>query len=161
MRFTLLFLLSSCSLFFGSPEKPKSAKGREYENHFSSKDWSPKKDQRTDYVFEHSSDGRILLSNSFCDEFQDQPLDELAHLTFKSVGSFSKGEGKFTTFHDREAYRLEGPGKVDGVEVDLKILNTRRNNCYFDFVAISPKKNVSNSTASQGFDTFLGAVKFK
>lgn len=157
MRFALLLLLTSCSLFFGSPEKPKSAKGREYENKFSSPDWVLKKDQRTDYVFEHKSDGRILLSNSFCDEFQDQPLEDLAHLTFKSVGSFSKGDGQYTTFHDREAYRLEGSGSVDGVKVDLKILNTRRNNCYFDFVAISPKKIVS----PQSFDEFLKAVHFK
>lgn len=158
MRFILLILLSGCSIFFRS-ETPESAKGKQYSINFTTEDWVLKKDQRSDYVYENKNDGRIQLSNSFCEEFQDQPLDELAHRTFRAVGSFKAGEGKYTTFNDREAYRLEGIGKVDGVAVELHILNTRRNNCYFDFVSITPVTLATDKAAD--FDAFLKAVVFK
>ena len=158
MRVLLFLMLSSCSLIFRS-ETPESAKGKQYSIQFSAEDWVLKKDQRSDYVYENTRDGRIQLSNSFCDEFQDQPLDELAHKTFKAVGSFRAGDGKYTTFNDREAYRLEGIGKVDGVAVELHLLNTRRNNCYFDFVSITPVSLTTDRV--EDFNAFLKSVVFK
>ncbi len=159
MRVLILMLLaSSCSFMFGGGSPP-SAKGKEYEIKFEEAGWkSLKKDDRSDYVFENE-DGRILLSNSFCGEFQDQPLEYLANKTFKSVGTFQSEKGSYTTIQDREAYRLQGKGKVDGVPVGLQILNTRRNNCYFDFVSITPEKFKGSDSAL--FDRFLSAVEFE
>lgn len=158
MRFCLLLLLTSCSLFF-STKAPESAKGSDYKINFSSNEWVKKNDDRSDYVFENKKDGRVLLSNSFCKEFQDEALEELAKKTFRGLGKFTKQTGDYTTFHNREAYRLEGQGSVDGVRVGLKILNTRRNNCYFDFVAISPLETSPQN--SKDFDAFLNTVEFK
>lgn len=159
MRILILMLLaSSCSIFFGGGSPP-SAKGKEYKIRFEESGWTQMtKGDRSDYVFENK-DGRILLSNSFCGEFQDQALENLAHKTFKAVGTFEPENGKYTTFQDREAYRLQGKGTVDGVPVGLQLLNTRRNNCYFDFVSISPEK-LSKSDALM-FERFLSAVEFK
>lgn len=156
MRLLLLLSLTSCTLFFGG-DSPKSAKGNEYKIRFESSDWVKKKDERSDYVFENKHDGRILLSNSFCEEFQDQPLDRLAKKTFRSIGDFRSTKGDYTTFHNREAYRLSGAGTVDGVKVNLKMLNTRRNNCYFDFVSIDPL----GSSTDSSFDSFLNSVEFR
>ena len=160
IKFLSLLLVSSCSIFFGN-KQPDSAKGSQYKINFNQENWieNKKNEERSDYVWTNKEDGRILLSNSFCEEFQDQPLDELAHRTFKAVGSFKAGEGKFTTFNDREAYRLEGIGKVDGVAVELHLLNTRRNNCYFDFVSITPVSLTNDRVAD--FDKFLSSVVFK
>ena len=158
MHYLLLIFLSSCSLFFRS-ETPESAKGKEYTISSPSDEWVEKKEQRSDYIFENKNDGRIRLSNSFCNEFQDQPLKDLAHKTFKAVGSFKPGKGDYTTFHHREAYRLRGLGKVDGVAVELYLLNTRRNNCYFDFVAITPIGVTFDRVTD--FDEFLSTVLFK
>ncbi len=158
MRYFLLFLISGCSLFF-SPKAPESAKGSDYKIKFASSEWTQKNDERSDYVFENKKDGRVLLSNSFCKEFQDEALDELAKKTFRGMGKFTQQSGDYTTFHNREAYRLEGQGSVDGVKVGLKILNTRRNNCYFDFVAISPL--ATSPQNSKDFDAFLNTVEFK
>jgi hypothetical protein len=153
-----MLFASSCSLFFGGGSPP-SAKGKEYEIKFHESGWKQlKKDDRSDYVYENE-DGRILLSNSFCGEFQDQPLDHLAQKTFKAVGTFKSDKGAYTTIHNREAYRLEGKGKVDGVPVGLQILNTRRNNCYFDFVSITPEKLIQKDTSL--FDRFLSSVEFE
>lgn len=144
---------------FGGPQGPISAKGNQYAINFKSQEWSAKKDERSDYVFENNKDGRILLSNSFCDEFQEKGLDVLARKTFNTVDGFEVREERFLTFHNREAYRLEGTGKVDGVEVLMKIQNTRRNNCYFDFVSIIPKS--AGQTSDPEFEQFLGSVDFK
>jgi hypothetical protein len=162
MRSLLLLLLSTlltgCSIFFGGPEVPKSAKGKHYSVTFSAANWQEARDKRSDFVFENKDDGRIMLSNSFCDEFQDQPLDQLATKTFRSIGEFRQSRGEFTTFNNREAYLLEGDGTVDGVKVGLKLLNTRRNNCYFDFVGITPFTAPARDGA---FDQFLRGVEFR
>lgn len=156
MRFALLLLLSSCSIFFGS-DSPKSAKGSEYKLKFSEPNWVSKKDERSDYVYENKVDGRILLSNSFCEEFQEDPLDQLALKTFRTINNFKAHKKDYTTFNNREAYRVSGTGEVDGVKVNLNLLNTRRNNCYFDFLSIDPM----TATKDSAFEKFLNAVEFQ
>ena len=152
----LLIFLSSCSVIVGKNE-PKSAKGSLYSIRFSRAGWVYTKDNRSDYVFENA-DGRIILSNSFCDDFQDQPLEQLATKTFNAVSLFKPQVSEYTTFQNREAYRLEGTGSVDGVRVNLRLLNTRRNNCYFDFFAITPTTAPQND---QSFEDFLKSVVFQ
>lgn len=156
MRFALLFLLTSCSIFFGS-DTPKSAKGSEYKLNFDQNNWEAKKDDRSDYVFANKDDGRILLSNSFCEEFQEDPLDQLALKTFRTINKFKASKKDYTTFNNREAYRVSGTGEVDGVKVNLNLLNTRRNNCYFDFLSIDPM----NANKDDAFEKFLSSVEFK
>jgi len=156
MRLVFLFLLTSCSIFFGS-DTPKSAKGSEYKVGFDQSRWEAKKDERSDYVFENKEDGRILLSNSFCEEFQEDPLDQLAMKTFRTINKFQAQKKEYTTFNNREAYRVSGTGEVDGVKVNLKLLNTRRNNCYFDFLSIDPL----SATKDDAFEKFLGSVEFQ
>lgn len=154
---TLLFL-SGCSFFIKGSEAPKTAKGTQYSILFAKADWVLEKDKRSDYIYKNIKDGRILLSNSFCEEFQEQPLEQLANKTFKTVTDFKSSVHEYTTFHNREAYRLEGAGLVDGVRVNLRLLNTRRNNCYFDFVSINPELSHINDSS---FQDFLKAVDFE
>ena len=124
MALLSILFICSCSIMIGK-DSPKSAKGSQYTIPFSSQGWVYKKDKRSDYIFENDKDGRILLSNSFCEEFQDQPLEQLATKTFKTMKSFKVKGQKYTTFQDREAYLMEGTGIVDGVNVSLRLLNTR------------------------------------
>jgi hypothetical protein len=155
-----LVFLTSCSFMFGI-KTPEGAKNSGYTVNFKALNWVELKvkDQRSDYVFENKKDGRILLSNSFCKEFQDQPLDLLAINTFNTVDDLKIEKKEFKTFHEREAYQIAGKGSVDGVEVALTLLNTRRNNCYFDFVSITPQKQ--NSNKESDFEDFLKSVEFK
>lgn len=155
----LLFLISGCSLFIGGKESPKSAKGTLYSIAFNKPNWAQQIDKHSaDYVFENMYDGRILLSNSFCDEFQESPLAKLAMKAFKTVKAFKSRISEYSTFQSREAYHLEGSGLVDGVQVHLRLLNTRRDNCYFDFIAITPEISFEGDLA---FDDFLKNVVFK
>ena len=144
-----------------SSPKTETAKGTLYKIDFSQLNWAEnsKVEDRSDYVWTNTQDGRIMLSNSFCNEFQDQPLEKLALKTFNGIDGIHIDKQDYTTFQNREAYRLEGKGKVDGVLVGLKLLNTRRNNCYFDFLAISPMDTAQENP--QDFDKFLSAVSFK
>jgi hypothetical protein len=155
----LLLLLTSCSFVSLKSKAPPSAKDSRYQVKFSSSEWSEVEDKRSDYVFENKEDGRILLSNSFCEEFQEQSLEDLAAKTFRTLDGYKEGAGSYTTFHTREAFRREGTGVVDGVKVYLKILNTRRNNCYFDFVSITPES--AKAADDQTFQKLLDAVEFK
>jgi hypothetical protein len=157
MKLLMLLMLSGCSIFFGSPEAPKSAKGARYSITFARPGWVYQQDKRSDYVFKNKEDGRIILSNSFCEEFQEQPLEQLAKKTFRTIDDFKSDKGSYTTFQHREAYDLEGMGSVDGVKVNLKLLNTRRDNCYFDFLAISPQGTKPDNEA---FTEFLETVRF-
>lgn len=157
MKLVLLLLsLAGCSLYLGK-DSPKTAKGSLYSVDLRLNEWERKKNQRSDFVYQNK-DGRILLSNSFCDEFQEQSLDRLARKTFSGISEFRESSGGFETFHGREAFRLAGTGMVDGVRVQVRLLNTRRNNCYFDFLAISPEK-IQDSHES--FEAFLQAVRFR
>lgn len=159
MRFWfVLLLVSGCSFTIGGKDSQKTAKDRLYLINFAQPEWIYKSDKRSDYIYENAKDGRILLSNSFCDEFQEQPLEQLATNTFKTVTNFKTTVSGYNTFQNREAYRLAGAGLVDGVRVNLRLLNTRRDNCYFDFVAISPEKSSGNDSA---FEDFLQSVVFK
>jgi hypothetical protein len=154
----LLLLLSSCSFFISGKEAPKTAKGSLYSISYSLPYWEYKKDKRSDYVFENSKDGRVLLSNSFCEEFQEDSLEHLALKTFNTIKNFKTKSSEYTTFQHREAYRVEGSGLVDGVKVNLKILNTRRDNCYYDFLSIIPDKSKEEDDA---FNVFLSTVAFR
>lgn len=154
----LLLFISSCSLFLGGKEAPKTAKGSLYEITFQDPDWIITRNKKSDYVFQNKKDGRIMLSNSFCDEFQEQSLERLAEKTFRTITRFKESEASYISYHEREAYRTHGTGLVDGVKVTISLLNTRRNNCYFDFLGISPK-GTDHSLAD--FERFLNSVTFK
>ena len=148
MKFVVFIIMfSGCSLFTGLKDSPKTAKGTHYSISFKKTDWINKNDQRSDYVFENEKDGRILLSNSFCDEFQEQKLDRLAKKIFDNIKDFKLKKSQYITFKDREAFKGEGDGFVDGVKVHLILMNTRRNNCYFDFISITPSKVLPDSTS--------------
>ena len=155
----MLLTLSSCALLSGDAAPP-SAKGDIYQLHFQRSGWSVRQDKRADYVWSHH-DGRVLLANSFCDQFQSGSLEDYAIKTARSVEQLEILDKKITHFRSREAFMLKARGKVDGVEVNLTLLNSRRNNCYFDFVSIIPGTTPAQPSFEKDFDYFLESVEFR
>ncbi len=158
MWLLLFALISSCS-FIDNDKDNNSAKNIHYKVTFELKGWQPLKDGQSDYAWMNQDDGRVLISNSFCNEYQNQSLNNLA---LKTINSLSEGKlmrERIVTFYDREALEVEGQGKVDGVGVHLKMLNTRRHNCYFDFIAITPI--AVGTKGPEDFKIFLQSVEFK
>ncbi len=154
----LMIFFSGCTLFTGFKESPKTAKDSRYSISFKKDQWVLKNDQRSDFVFENQKDGRILLSNSFCDEFQEPSLEQLGLKTFSGIKEFKIDLSNYETFHGRESFRLDGSGLMDGVRVTFQLLNTRRDNCYFDFLSINPE---GTNVKSEDFQKFLKSVTFK
>jgi hypothetical protein len=154
----VIILLTGCSLFISGPDQPKTAKDTRYTISYVKNNWFQKLNNKSDYVFENIKDSRIFLSNSFCDEFQEEKLDRLAQNIFKNIKNFNLKKSEYITFKNREAFWSEGDGLVDGVKVHLILMNTRRNNCYFDFISITPSNIQPDSNS---FDEFLNSVVFR
>lgn len=152
----VLFSLTSCSWMIPSPKKTPSAKKREYSLKYKNKDWLLVEQDKSDYVFQNNS-GTTLVINSFCGEFQDQPLNILALKTFSGLKHIKNRKESPLIISQREAYSLEAEGSLDGVEVNIKVINMRRNNCYYDFLRITPHN--SPIVANQP-DDLISKVEF-
>ena len=152
----LILLLVGCSWLVPSPKKPKSAKDSQYKLQYKGSDWSAIKQDQSDYVFQHQN-GTTIIINSFCGEFQNDPLKQMAEKTFNGLDNIKNIQEKSMTVSNREAYSMQADGGLDGVTVNIKIINMRRNNCYFDFVRITPSgiKLIDNQP-----EDFINQVEF-
>lgn len=148
----ILLILSSCSFFLPST-KTKNAKAS-YQMKFVPNGWSEHKTDRADYYFQ-GPHGASLIAQSFCNEFQNDDLKKLAANTFRSLDSSIIKQQKSFTLKNREALETRGEASMDGVKVNLALINTRRNNCYYDFFEILPLQQKSM------IDEFIQSVEFK
>lgn len=148
----ILLILSSCSFFLPS-NKMKNAK-TSYQMKFVPNGWSEHKTDRADYYFQ-GPQGASLIVQSFCNEFQNDDLKKLAINTFRSLDNSIIKHQKSFTLKNREALETIGEASMDGVKVNLNLINTRRNNCYYDFFEILPLQQKSI------IDKFIQGVEFK
>lgn len=132
----LIFLLTSCS-FFSTTEKSQSAKDS-YTLPTLPKSWKANHTQQADYIF-YGPEGSSLLIQSFCKEFQSPSLKNLAQGTFNSLDRAQITEQEEFNLQDRKALRSQGEAFLDGVKIHLTLVNTKRNNCYYDFLEVLPK----------------------
>jgi hypothetical protein len=116
--------------------------------------WSEHKTDQADYYFQ-GPQGASLIVQSFCNEFQNDDLKKLAATTFRSLDSSTITQQKTFTLKNRDALETRGEASMDGVKVNLTLINTRRNNCYYDFFEILPLKQKSN------INEFISGVEFK
>jgi hypothetical protein len=159
MRFVpliILFIIAGCSWLVPTPKKTPTAKGVGYKLKYKSSEWSEVKQKQSDFVFQNK-EGSTLVINSFCGAFQDEPLKFLAEKTFNGLESVKNKTEKAMTISNREAHLIEAIGGIDGVSVNIKVINMRRNNCYYDFVRITPEG--VKPTANQPED-LISAMEF-
>lgn len=148
----ILFLITSCSFFLPSPKK-ESAK-ESYKIRQIPSTWSEQQTDRADYYF-MGPHGSSLIVQSFCNEFQNSDLKNLALTTFRSLEKSRILDQKSFMLQNREALRSSGEAYVDGVKVSLTLINTHRNNCYYDIFEILPQKS------SSIIDEFIQGITFK
>lgn len=164
---------SSCSFFFSSKDRYQSAKNKYYTITFRHQNWKQQDDPNSDFSFLYRSQssnasqarGQLLVAKSYCQEFQDASLEELATKILKSFKDFKINKQQYFTFQKREAFRLTGQGYIDGVKVSISLVNTRRNFCYYDFIFIDPSENEEKTIILKNenqnmFNDFLSSVKF-
>jgi len=153
----LMLVLTSCSFLDGDQEM-RSAKGHYYNVSFNSLAWKKLKDPQSDFAWLNKKDGRILLSNSFCHHLENESLSDLGRKSIQAINDGKLVSEKKIIFQKTPAVEIEGQGIVDGVKINLKLLNTRRGPCYFDFISIDPQ---GLPTQNDDFNSFLNSVEFK
>ena len=159
MRFTpllILLIVAGCSWLVPTPKKTPNAKGYGYRLNYKSADWTEVKQKQSDFVFQNK-DGSTLVINSFCGAFQDESLKHLAEKTFNGLESVKNKVEKDLMISNREAHMIEAIGGLDGVNVNIKVINMRRNNCYYDFLRITPQ---GVSPASNQPEDLISALEF-
>lgn len=162
---TILYLTSicliSCSLFLPSPQDP-APKSHAYTANFSDPDWISRPALNSDRAFKHKKTGGILLINSICNKYQDSELEFLAKEAVSYLSDLEIKNSTSRIWQSRAAWDLEAHGKIDGVAVIVKIQNTRRHHCYFDFISISPNTDQEALMfQQQGFKELLESVRFQ
>lgn len=154
MRSVVIFLLLSSCSFFATPDKSTSAKNTYTISKLPSS-WKEVKTQDHDYVF-YGPNGSSLMIQSFCNEFQSASLSNLAHTTFKSLDRSKIIEQKEFMLQDRAALMSKGEATIDGVRFRLTLVNTKRNNCYYDFLEVLPQQGTDSIT-----DQLIKELTFK
>lgn len=149
----LLLILSSCSQLL-TADKPLNAK-KSYQPKKIPSQWELKENKNVDYIL-HGPQGSSILMQSFCNEFQGSPLNSLADKTFNSLD-----KSKITTrtefiLQERAALKTTGEAYIDGKQIYLTLINTKRNHCYYDFLEILPLKH-----SPSVIDEVINGVKFK
>jgi hypothetical protein len=154
VSFFLILLVSSCSLF-SSDEGPDKS---EYSIDFIHPDWQEIPPEDSDRAFLNRKNGDVIIANSFCNKYQDNELSTLAERALSGIGKLTYENKMETTFNNKEAYIIYANGKLDGVKVYLKLMNYRRNNCYYDFLMISSSKITKPRDSL--FSKFLNSIQF-
>jgi hypothetical protein len=131
----LFFLITACS-FFTASDKSISAKDS-YILSPLAPSWRQEASLKADYLFSGPA-GASLIVQSFCHEFQSSSLKNLAQETFNSLDQAQVTKQNEFILQGRSALRTQGIGQLDGVKVHLTLINTKRNNCYYDFLEILP-----------------------
>lgn len=149
----ILFLLSACS-FFSTTDKSPSAKNTYTFSELPSS-WKEGKTVDHDYVF-YGPQGSSLMIQSFCQEFQSASLSNLAHATFNSLDRSEIIEQKEFMLQDRAALMSKGTATIDGVRFRLTLVNSKRNNCYYDFLEVLPQQG-----AVSIIEQFIKGLSFK
>ena len=169
----ILGVIGGCSFFFSAPSRYQTAKDKYYSITFHHESWKKQNDKQSDYSFifvpsdSHLMEkaGQTLMSKSYCHEYQDQPLENLALKITSHFKNFTIYHQQTFYFNEREAFHLNGSGTLDGIKVKINLVNTRRNDCYYDFLFIQPneinERDEIEIAIPHIFNLFLSSVKFQ
>jgi hypothetical protein len=155
--FFLILINISCTAFQNKPQA--FVKDQKLKIPFTPQDWTQVITKHSsDYAWSHQTRGDVIVVNSFCGEFQDLSLKNLALNAFTTYNDFKPLGERTLQWQKREAYELEAEAVLDGIKVLLYLRNTRRNHCYYDFLLITPRER--NPSSLQDFLQLLERVSF-
>lgn len=152
-----VLLCAGCSLVAPGPAVP--SKDPKLQTTFSATGWAVTDPHESDHAWSHHGRGDVMLVNSFCGEFQDLPLENLAIKTFSGYEDFKPLGKNELMWQGREAFEMEAQARLDGVKVLLYIRNYRRDHCYYDFLLVTPRERHPDSL--KAFQLLLDGVRFR
>lgn len=162
------FLLLSVFCVSGCLSLPRSFHAMSYKNqtvtldrnHYFkvgplSEEWKVSTGQYPGIVFKNSVNEATITTEAVCGGgFEDLSLGLLTQNVLAGLGEPQKLKSEIWQIGDREALHTLTHATVDGVEVALDIVILKKDQCEFDFYAITVPKY-----AASVFDAFEGFVK--
>ncbi len=102
-----------------------------------------------------------ISTDAFCGKsFVDRPLDALAGELSAALSDDRETKWTQEMFLDgRGALRVFVTGTMDGVLVNMDIVVVKKNDCNFDFVAVSRPDSPKEMT--KDFETFFGGFSYQ
>lgn len=95
-----------------------------------------------------------------CRKYQNSNVKTSAFNLLTGLNNLSIKSEKPITFRSYSGVDLEATGKLDGVEVIVKLLSFRRYRCTYDFVLISSNKIEFAQDDLRGFNAFKESIIF-
>jgi hypothetical protein len=150
-------LLASCSYIIPTPGEAPKSDGLKV--NFRHNDWRrvSASESDADFAFQNEINKSFIYVESLCHKYQDVSLVKLSAKLLEHFTAPEILKQDALTFQKRDALKTLARGKLDGVTVDLTILNLKKNDCLYDFVMITPKVNALTESRTQ-FESFLTTV---
>lgn len=137
-------------------------------------EWSGPKLQLKQLVYQNGEIGGTIVADALCGpKFNDAPLPRLAADLFASIGGATPlpaarrslrlvkedrgGKGGKLTLDGRDAYRLTGAGRVDGVPVMMDAVVYKKNYCLVDAVYFAPPATFGRGVAD--FEGYFHGIR--
>lgn len=90
-----------------------------------------------------SADGHVLAMNATCDDHGDPSLEVLTNHLLMGFTDRQLKAREVQEIDGREALESRYDAKLDGVEVELKLVVLKKDGCVHDFSYIAPKGQLS------------------
>jgi hypothetical protein len=94
----------------------------------------------SDEAWQNKKTGSSISFHSVCDQANDPDLDSFTSSLILGIEELKIESSKKSQFNERESLETIAIGKVDGVQVKMKLLVFKRNRCSFDLSFISLPK---------------------
>ena len=103
-------------------------------------------------------EGAIIQVNSSCDPGLDIPLEALTHHLMIGFTERSIVEQRRVPMAGREALRTHVRAKLDGVPRELLLVVLKKDECVYDFAAVTPPGSAFESARSE-FEAMLASFE--
>ncbi len=150
-----LISLISCVSVQLQPKKISTSKNYEFAN--PSAGFSKKESKDVDHLWIHDSNGNSISVRSACNDPADPDLQSVRVASLDGLKIEKEVFQKNTEYNKREALHSLQEVKLDGILVNIELLNFTKNNCYYVLSYISVNKNYSVN--KKDFDQFLNNFK--
>ena len=111
-----------------------------------------------DHAWLNSESGAILALRSLCHRYEHISLRNLAQNLYTVLQDVEVIDTQSRSIASREAFESHVKGRIDGVDVESKIVVLRKNHCIFDFTVTEHKELSSHST--EALEKLVSSFKF-
>ena len=138
-----------------APAPPKKAEGLNYSE--PAFDFKTIKNNTVDHAWQDSKNGNTIAFLSECNAKTDPSLKEMENENLAAMTNVEITENRDTTFNEREALFSTVNGQVDGVEVRMRLVLFKKDNCNYTLSYVGRKKHFAKD--EKIFNDFVEGFK--